>query len=220
MRKVWSGGACTLPKGFFRLYQWKPSCNPYDLKIRSHSQVWVKMYGLGMEFWNPRILMGIARGIGLLIQIDKAMREKAFGYYAGLLAEVDLSSSIPNSVMVELPNEDGFSVDIVYKNLQPQVQYMCHDRVDCRNNKDRREVKEANLFLENHSINLLGRELMKRIRPLQTRKIMFKSTILRSATVHNISPKEENPAIASPEDSTEPLDHASGDGINSEFSAL
>ncbi|KAK4840571.1 hypothetical protein QYF36_012659 [Acer negundo] len=63
-----------------------------DATTRSHSFFMVKMYGLGMEFWNPRVIMGMAQEIGLLIQIDKAMREKAFCYYARLLVEVDLSA--------------------------------------------------------------------------------------------------------------------------------
>jgi len=82
MRRVWSGGACTLPTGVFRLYQWQSKFNPYDPKIQTHSQVWIKMYGLSLEFWHPKILMGIARGIGLPLQIDKATRDKTFGYYA------------------------------------------------------------------------------------------------------------------------------------------
>ncbi|KAK4840039.1 hypothetical protein QYF36_026832 [Acer negundo] len=80
--------------------------------------------------------MGIAREIGMPIQINKATREKSFGYYARLLVEVDLLGSLPNSVMVELPDEDGFSVDLVYEYLPPKFTIyglIGYERVDCRN---------------------------------------------------------------------------------------
>lgn len=115
MRRIWSGGTCTLPTGVFRLYQWQPKFNPYDPKIQTHSQIWIKIYGLSLEFWHPRILMSVARGIGLPLQIDQATRDKVFGYYARVLVEVDLSGPLPSSIMVELP-DDGFMVDIVYEN--------------------------------------------------------------------------------------------------------
>lgn len=41
MRKVLSGGLCTLPQGFFRLSKWQPNFNPYHPKIQSHAQIWI-----------------------------------------------------------------------------------------------------------------------------------------------------------------------------------
>lgn len=47
MRNAWAGGTCSLGGcGVFRLYQWQPDFDPYAPVVQSHSQVWIRMYGL------------------------------------------------------------------------------------------------------------------------------------------------------------------------------
>lgn len=116
MRKIWGSGTCVFPQGVFRLYQWQPNFNPYEPKIQSHSQVWIWIYGLNLEYWHPRILLTVARGLGIPLQIDQATKEKRYGYCAKMLVKVDLSGSLPDFITVELPDY-GFNVEIHYENL-------------------------------------------------------------------------------------------------------
>lgn len=74
MRKAWSGGRCTLDTGFLLLTPWKPDFDPYAL------QVWIRIYGLSLEYWHPHILFQIARGVGIPLQLNKAIREQTYGY--------------------------------------------------------------------------------------------------------------------------------------------
>ncbi|KAL6182114.1 hypothetical protein ACLB2K_043537 [Fragaria x ananassa] len=49
--------------------------------------------------------MEIARGVGTPLQIDKATRERQFGYYARILVNIELSHDLPTSLMVEKVTE-------------------------------------------------------------------------------------------------------------------
>lgn len=100
MRRVWGGRTCTLAQGIFQS-QRQPDFKPGNMLPQSHAQVWVKIYGLSQECWHPRHLMEIARGIGTPLQLDKATRERLYGYYAQILVNVDLSGDLPASIMVE-----------------------------------------------------------------------------------------------------------------------
>ncbi|KAL6189232.1 hypothetical protein ACLB2K_040621 [Fragaria x ananassa] len=84
MRRVWGGGTCTLPDGIFRLSQWKPDFVPGDTLPQTHAQVWIRLYGLSQDYWHEQHLMEISRGVGTPLQIDKATKERQFGYYVKL----------------------------------------------------------------------------------------------------------------------------------------
>ena len=100
-RNAWAGDTCSLGGcGVFRFYQWQPDFDPYALAVQSHSQVWIRMYGLSQEYWDPRTLMEIACGVGTLLQLDRATCDGLFGHYARVLFEVDLSD-IPSSILVQ-----------------------------------------------------------------------------------------------------------------------
>ncbi|KAM2953591.1 hypothetical protein FF1_031959 [Malus domestica] len=137
MRSVWGGGTCTLQFGLFRLSQWQPYFKPGDVLPQTHAQVWIKIYGLSQEYWHPRILMEIARGVGTPLQLDHATREKLYGYYARILVDVDLSADLPSTIMVER-EQHGFSVDIIYENLPPTCGHcgvIGHNTNKCRHLK-------------------------------------------------------------------------------------
>ncbi|XP_050378170.1 uncharacterized protein LOC126795363 [Argentina anserina] len=74
------------------------------------------MYGLSQDYWHSRHLMEIARGVGTPLQLDKATKEREFGYNACMLLDVDLANELPSSLMVER-EEYCFPIEIVYENM-------------------------------------------------------------------------------------------------------
>lgn len=50
--------------------------NMHEPKIQPHAQVRIKIYGINIEYWHLRILMMVARGAGILLQIDQATKDK------------------------------------------------------------------------------------------------------------------------------------------------
>ncbi|KAM2635454.1 hypothetical protein EV1_020222 [Malus domestica] len=77
---------------------------------------------LNQEYWHPRHLMEIARGVGTPLQLDSATRERQYGYYARILVDVNLADDLPTSLMVERESH-GFPVEVVYENLPPKCSH-------------------------------------------------------------------------------------------------
>ncbi|KAJ4719023.1 Zinc knuckle CX2CX4HX4C [Melia azedarach] len=78
--------------------------------------------------------MGIARGVGMPLQLDKITREGIYGYYTRVLVEVDVSDTLPQFLNVERDDYE-FHVKLVYENL-PSKCSSCgaigHDVAKCR----------------------------------------------------------------------------------------
>lgn len=49
--------------GVLRQQRWVPDLNLYKLKT-SAAQVWIRIYELSVEYWDPTIILGIAKAIG------------------------------------------------------------------------------------------------------------------------------------------------------------
>ncbi|KAF5206357.1 hypothetical protein FRX31_004056 [Thalictrum thalictroides] len=61
--RVWTaGGSCNFDEIPLRLSPWTTNFIPETQK-QSHALVWIKLPGLGQEFWDPETLMSIARGV-------------------------------------------------------------------------------------------------------------------------------------------------------------
>ncbi|XP_050211774.1 uncharacterized protein LOC126661935 [Mercurialis annua] len=91
---VWSNGVIMLKPGILRLQHWSPDFDPSSQKS-TNTQAWVRLYKLSWEYWHPKILSSIAKGIGVPLKIDNATNAAEFGYYARVLIDVDLSSTVP-----------------------------------------------------------------------------------------------------------------------------
>ena len=117
-----------------RLSQWQPDFKPGEFVPQIHAQLWIKIFGLSQEYWHPRHIMEISRGVGTPLQLDPATKEQRYGYFARVLVDVDLQGALPTSIMVERENF-CFPVDIQYENLPPQCSHcgiIGHEKKNCR----------------------------------------------------------------------------------------
>ena len=108
---------------------------------QTHSQVWIRLNGVSVEYWHPRLLMEMARGVGTPLQLDRMTKEGRYGFYA--LVDVDLSKSLPSSIMVERDGY-GFPVEVTYEKLPPICDFcgiIGHQASACRQKTE--EKREA-----------------------------------------------------------------------------
>ncbi|PNX79890.1 putative NBS resistance protein [Trifolium pratense] len=115
LRSVWTVGTWNLNPGVFRLSKWVKDFNP-NLQNQTHTQTWIRIYDLPLEYWRPRILFEIASAVGTPISLDQNTKLKTYGHYARVLVDVDLAGNFLNTLMVE---REGFAfyVGIDYEAL-------------------------------------------------------------------------------------------------------
>jgi hypothetical protein len=103
-RSVRTVGTWNLNPWLLKLFAWTPDFNPNSQKNTS-AQVWLRIYGLGQEYWRPNILFAIASSVGSPICIDeitsKPMFERTFGHFARVLVDIDLAVELTYRVLVE-----------------------------------------------------------------------------------------------------------------------
>ncbi|XP_026459208.1 uncharacterized protein LOC113359850 [Papaver somniferum] len=73
---------------------------------------WYGLPGLGLEFWNEKILFTICKEIGTPLKIDNTTARCEVGYYANVLVEVDFSQHIPSKVWIGT-KYGGFFQDVM-----------------------------------------------------------------------------------------------------------
>lgn len=95
MHRFQSRSSWNLKCRVFRVMPWQPDFNPKAPKT-THAQVWVKIAHISQEYWLPRLIMEIAKGVGTPLQFDKATVLRHYGHFARLLIEVDLAKPLPH----------------------------------------------------------------------------------------------------------------------------
>ncbi|OVA16907.1 protein of unknown function DUF4283 [Macleaya cordata] len=85
---------------YLRIREWMPNFNPENQRISS-AMVWVRLPGLGMEFWKEEALLTIRKGLGSPVQVDEATIKQLYGFYASILIEIDFAKSIPEKLWIQ-----------------------------------------------------------------------------------------------------------------------
>ncbi|KAL6224829.1 hypothetical protein ACLB2K_003684 [Fragaria x ananassa] len=114
--KVWAQGVDSLKPGVLRFMRWSPNFSPAN-KRNTNAQVWVRLWDLGLQFWEPVTLFEIANGIGVPVKIDHNTLERRFGLFARVLVDVDLSCSPPCELVVRRSNGEIMTVEVEYERL-------------------------------------------------------------------------------------------------------
>ncbi|KAE9611157.1 putative transcription factor interactor and regulator CCHC(Zn) family [Lupinus albus] len=146
IRRVCAMGSWNLSPRVIRVFLWTPDFNP-SLHRMENAQCWVKLLGLPQEYWSPKIILSIARGIGTPISLDEATHSRSFGHFARVLVDINLKASLPDQILVERDGYD-FLVMMEYEKL-PDVCTGCqaigHLESKCRKtpNKNVEEVTKS-----------------------------------------------------------------------------
>ncbi|KAI9192326.1 hypothetical protein LWI28_021289 [Acer negundo] len=73
------------------LKPWVPDFNP-SLQKSINAQVWVRFFDLSWEYQHQKIISDLAKGIGVLLRLDKVTSDGDFGHYARVLVDIDVYS--------------------------------------------------------------------------------------------------------------------------------
>lgn len=115
----------------------------YKPRIQSHAQVFDSNLQAKYGILASTYSYDCCSWVGIPLQIDQATIEKKYGYYAGILAEVDLFDPLPDTLSVELPNY-CFPVEVHYKNLPAKCVGCLRfglSITNCRHSKDKQVME-------------------------------------------------------------------------------
>ncbi|KAL8512728.1 hypothetical protein ACS0TY_019016 [Phlomoides rotata] len=75
--------------GVMRLQHWVSDFDP-DKINSSVTHVWIKIYGLPLEYWQPQVLWTMASIIGTPVMIDERTKNQSMCHYAHVPVELNL----------------------------------------------------------------------------------------------------------------------------------
>lgn len=114
--RVWAQGAVALKPGTMRFKQWVPNFSSSNQR-NTNAHVWVKFWDLGLECWETRTMFEIASGVGVPVKIDHNTLDCKVGLFARILVDVDLSSDLPQELVVKRKNGETFIQSVNYEKL-------------------------------------------------------------------------------------------------------
>ncbi|KAF3451240.1 hypothetical protein FNV43_RR07335 [Rhamnella rubrinervis] len=122
---------------------WTRGLFPAGLKLVDQFADWleVRFYNLSWEFWHPRILTDLARGIDTLLKFDHSTIVGNYGHYTRVLVDVDLAGFVPKKLLLEttddcieappsVPTTNVFEVlntDVISTHIEDMIHH--HDAV-------------------------------------------------------------------------------------------
>ncbi|XP_062076198.1 uncharacterized protein LOC133780524 [Humulus lupulus] len=75
------------------------------LKAVNSVSVWIRLSGLGLQYWGTKCLSALMSTIGNLLLVDKVTKDRSMMQFARVLVEIEISEDLPKSV--QLLNEKG-----------------------------------------------------------------------------------------------------------------
>ncbi|XP_062103629.1 uncharacterized protein LOC133814720 [Humulus lupulus] len=60
--------------------------------------VWVRLPGLGLQYWGTKCLSALVSTLGKPILVDKVTKDRSMMQFARVLVEIDIADEVPNSI--------------------------------------------------------------------------------------------------------------------------
>lgn len=202
LQRIWAHGSVLLKPGVLRLSRWHPDFSPSTYK-NTHAQLWVRFWDLGLQYWEPKTLFEIARGIGLPIKIDPATLNRRVGLFARVLIDVDLSSNPPKQLLVERANGESILLKLEFEKF-PDLCASCgnigHSIVACRVGRDATKSME----MDSGRGRSVSRAQKKRNRRVKSKSVKGKKSIAEYGKLITIDPSSPT-IVVNPGDGTKSM---------------
>jgi len=83
---------------------WEDRYNPDAEKLLA-APIWVRLYGLPTEFWDPDILEGIGNSIGAFVKVAESTKRGKYTSYARICVYMNIAEPLPEYIEVEYHDE-------------------------------------------------------------------------------------------------------------------
>lgn len=89
-----------LKPGILRVQHWTPGFNPYKVN-NSIAQVWIRIFELPMEYFQPQIIYAMASALGTVVKLDDRTKNRTMCHYARVLVDIDMTKGCEDYIMYE-----------------------------------------------------------------------------------------------------------------------
>ena len=86
------------------IWQWEDCYNPDKEKMLA-APVWIRIFGLPLEFWDPEILEGIGNTIGSLVKVAESTKRGRYTSYARICAYMNIIEPLLDFIKLEYHDE-------------------------------------------------------------------------------------------------------------------
>lgn len=83
---------------------WEDYYNPNKEKMLA-TPVWIRLFGLSMEFWDPKILEVIGNTIGSFVKVTKSTKRGRYTSYAKICAYMNITEPLQDFIELEYHDE-------------------------------------------------------------------------------------------------------------------
>jgi len=83
---------------------WEDRYNPDNEKMLA-APIWVRLFGLPMEFWDPDILEGIGNTIGTFVKVAESTKRGKYTSYARICVYMNIAEPLPEYIELEYHDE-------------------------------------------------------------------------------------------------------------------
>jgi len=82
------------------------------------TQAWVRIYHFPLEYWRPRAIFFITKGLGISLSLNDHTMRKNRGLFARVLMDIDLLSFLLDHLLIKC-SDFAFVSDVEYEWLLP-----------------------------------------------------------------------------------------------------
>ncbi|XP_044464432.1 uncharacterized protein LOC123194978 [Mangifera indica] len=106
-------GQLTIQGQPFLVRKWTTNL-PMVINDVKNVAIWIRMYGIPLEFWTPKGLSYIASAIGIPLYMDFVTEEGIRLEFARVCIEIEVDSECPESISLTLPNGESLVINVEY----------------------------------------------------------------------------------------------------------
>lgn len=98
--RIFEGGPYFYSNAGLFLRQWEECYNPEQEQFLA-APVWVRLFGLPMDYWDPEILEGIGNSLGSFVKIAEATARGRYTSFARICVYMNISEPLPDTIELE-----------------------------------------------------------------------------------------------------------------------
>eukprot|EP00253_Pinus_taeda_P015034 PITA_15034 len=102
--RIFEGGPYFMNNAGLFMWHWEDCYNPDQEKMIA-APIWIRLFGLPIEFWDPEILEGIGNTIRTFIKVAETIRRGRYTSYARICVYMNISEPLPEYIGLEYHDE-------------------------------------------------------------------------------------------------------------------